>query len=159
MQMQSKGKKNGNKFKNAVIVTPDVANCFQNGLSALGMYKDRVEAKDTRLIEGSIDIDGCTRLIFPQANRWDYALCYNSEVYFIEVHSAQTSQVSKVLKKLQWLRDWLNEHAPELNKLKPKNKPAFYWIQSNNFQIQSHLPQYRKALNAGLKPIPKLILN
>ncbi len=157
--MQNKPNHTVNKFKNAVIATPDVADCYKSGLAALGIYKDRIVVGDTRLIDGSIDIDEGVKKKYADANRWDYAVSYNSEVYFVEVHSAQTSQVSKVLKKLQWLKDWLNEHAPEINKLKPKNSPAFYWIQSNNFQIQNHLPQYRKIRLAGLKPIPKLMLN
>ncbi len=147
-----------NKFKSAVEAIPHIANCYEGGLAALGKYKLKIELTEPRKVDGSVVIDESVRPLFPQANRWDYAISYNSEVYFIEVHSAQTSEVAVVLRKHRWLKDWLNEYAPELNAMKPKDKPAFYWIQSNNFQIQSHLPQYRQAINAGLKPIPKLRL-
>jgi len=71
-------------------------------------------------------------------------------------HSANTSEVRTVLNKLQWLKDWLNQHATEINKLKAY-KP-FYWIQSKGFAIPKTSPQYRAAANAGIKPIPKLNL-
>ncbi|TAK40761.1 MAG: hypothetical protein EPO28_09625 [Saprospiraceae bacterium] len=108
---------------------------------------------------GSLDIDGClaAQKMYPNDNRWDYALEYEAEVYFIEVHSAYTSQVSTVLKKLQWLKDWLKEHAPEIIKLRAKKQP-YYWIQSGKFGILPHASQYREAAQASILPISKLVL-
>ena len=95
--------------------------------------------------------------MYPRGNRWDYALEYEAEVYFIEVHSAYTSEVSTVLKKLQWLKDWLQKQAPEIIKLRAKKQP-YYWIQSGKFGILPHASQYRKAAQASILPIPKLVL-
>ncbi len=146
-------------FKQAVEATPDVATGFRTGLSALGDYSSKVSVTNTNQLQGSIDIDTCTTAKYPNDNRWDYAFAYKGEAFFIEVHSANTSEVSTVIKKLQWLKDWLNQKAPEINKLKAKKLPAFYWIQSKGFSIPKTSPQYRLAGSAGIKPIAKLRLD
>jgi hypothetical protein len=142
-------------FKTAVEDTPDIANCYQVGLKGLGKYSQKIELAETSHCSGSVDIDKCTSSKYPQSNRWDYALCYKSEVFFVEVHTANTGEVSTVLRKLQWLKDWLNSEAPEINKLKAKNTP-FVWIQSNSCHIKGK--QNFKAAQAGIKPIAKLSL-
>lgn len=146
-----------NKFKQAVEATSDVKTGFKSGLTALGNHSSKVSVKDSFLLEGSIDIDKCTERKYPNSNRWDYAFSYNGEVFFIEVHSAMTAEVSTVLRKLQWLEDWLIAEAPEINKLKAKSKPAFYWIQSKGFSILKTSSQYRAVVEKGLKPISKFV--
>lgn len=146
-------------FKEAVKATPDIATGYKTGLSAMGQYSRRVSAADTTRLQGSVDIDSYTSTKYPNANRWDYALAYKDEVFFIEVHSANTSEVKTVLKKLQWLKDWLNSEAPDINKLKAKSRNPFVWIQSKNFQIPKNSPQYFAANKAGLLPLKKLELN
>lgn len=156
MKNRSKMAKSKNGFKKAVEATPDIANGYRAGLSALGLHASKISVTSTALIEGSVDIDTCTTAKYPSSNRWDYVFSYDGKAYFIEVHSANTSEVTIVLNKLQWLKDWLNQHATEINKLKA-SKP-FYWIQSKGFSIPKTSPQYRAAVKAGLKPIPKLNL-
>ena len=58
---------------------------------------------------------------FANQTRWDYGLGYQpangrEQAVWVEVHSATTKEVSAVLRKLGWLRDWLEEHAEQLNK-------------------------------------------
>jgi hypothetical protein len=134
-----------------------VATAYQVGLKGLGKHSTKIQLADTSLCEGSMDIDTATTALYPNDARWDYAFCYKSEVFFVEVHTANTREVSAVLKKLQWLKDWLVEHAPEINKLKAAKTP-FVWIQSNNFQIPKTSPQYRVMVQKGMKPIAKLVL-
>ena len=143
-------------FKQAVEATPDIANGYKVGLGALGQYRNKINAADTRLFNGSVDIDNFTSRKYPNANRWDYALAYSQKVYFVEVHSANTSQVSTVIRKLKWLKDWLYSFAPEINKLKAQQ--PYYWIMSNNNQILRGSSQARRLSQAGLKPISCLIL-
>ena len=143
-------------FKTAVEETPDIATCYQLGLRGFGSYSNKVELTDNHQCSGSVDIDACTTRLYPQSNRWDYALCYESKVYFVEVHSANSGEVSTVLRKLQWLKDWLNEKAPEINKLKAPI--PFYWVQTSDYKIPKASPQYRQIIKAGLKPIAKLVL-
>lgn len=156
MSKAKKGKTN--TFQDAVKNTPDIANCYQVGLRGLGTYSNKVQLSDTSKCSGSVDIDACTTEKYPQLNRWDYALGYKEKVYFVEVHTANTGQVSTVLRKLQWLKDWLNTEAPELNKLKAQEQTPFVWIQTNGFSILKNSKQYREVVQAGLKPIAKLVL-
>lgn len=141
-------------IKKAIEATPDIANAYQTGLRAMGKYSVKIDLIGKA--EGSVDIDAALTGKHPNANRWDYAFGYNSRIYFVEVHSANTSEVSTVLKKLQWLKDWLNEHAPEMNK--HKAQPAFYWLQSGKFNILPNSSQYRLASQKNLLPIPKLVI-
>ena len=96
--------------------------------------------------------------LYPNENRWDYAIDYNGEVFFFEVHTANTSEVSTVLKKLSWLKDWLVQKAPEINALKATTKTPFYWVQSNGYHILRNSCQERLVVQQGLKPISKLSL-
>lgn len=145
-----------NRFKQAVAATPDVRNCYQPGLQALGNYSTKVEYGDSGLLEGSVDIDACTTEKYPQANRWDYAIGYASYAYFVEVHTANDSEVETVARKLQWLKDWLASEAPELQKIKAK-PVAYYWVRSGNKHLKAS-KYVRKAAALGIFPITKLTL-
>jgi hypothetical protein len=157
--MRNKKAKPAMTFKQAVEATPDIATGYKAGLTAMGAYSNRVSVAVTARLQGSVDIDSCTTTKYPNDNRWDYALSYKGEVFFVEVHSANTSEVRTVLRKFQWLKDWLNNKGPEINNLKAKNRSPFVWIQSKNFQIPKNTPQYLAAVKAGLLPIKQLELN
>lgn len=144
-------------FQIAVTNTPDIAECYQPGLQGLGPHSNKIELSDTRQCSGSVDLDTCTTHKYSQENRWDYFFCYKNEVFFVEVHSANTGEVSTVSNKLQWLKDWLEREAPEIKKLKAK-KNAFIWIQSKKFNIPRKSPQYLRVIQEGMKPIPRLKL-
>lgn len=146
-------------FQQAVTDTPDVTASFKAGLTAFGKYSNKIELSDTKQCNGSLDIDSAVTAKYPNDNRWDYALSYKSKVYFVEVHSANTGEVSTVLNKLRWLKDWLNTQAPEIDKLKVVDVTPYYWIQSGKFNILPNSPQFRRCVQEKLKPIPKLSLN
>jgi len=146
----------GNTFKTAVEATADVSNGHRPGLRALGAYSSKITLTNGSLCEGSVDIDSCTTAKYPNANRWDYCIGYNSSVYFVEVHSANTGGVTEVVKKLQWLKDWLNSEAPELTKIKAGQ--PFHWIRSGKYDILPNSPQARLAARHNIAPIGKLIL-
>lgn len=157
--MKSKKGKLKKAFKQAVEDTIDVAKCYQTGLNALGKYSSKIKVLNTHHLQGSVDIDTCTLLKYPNANRWDYVFAYKGEAFFVEVHTAKTGAVRTVLNKQQWLKDWLNEHAPEINNLKATSRDTFYWIQSKNFSIPKTAPQYRQAMQNNVIPISVLNLN
>lgn len=156
MPKNKKPTSNENAFRRAVSDTPEVANCYQAGLKALGKYSQKVVPANLSKCEGSLGIDACTLTIYPTQNRWDYALSYDSKVYFVEVHSAETGEVSTVLRKLQWLKDWLSQKAPEINKLKAD--APYFWIQSGRFSILKNSAQAKQIAQSGIRPIPKLSL-
>lgn len=143
-------------FKEAIEATPDVLTGYRVGLKALGDYAKKIEVENTRQLNGSVDIDDCTTHKYPNDNRWDYALAYNEEVYFVEVHTANTDQVSVVIKKLQWLKDWLNGQAPEINKLKA-GRP-FIWIPSGKNRILKSSSEARRISQAKIELVKSLKL-
>ena len=145
-----------NVFREAVESTPEIKNCYQPGLRVLGKYSSKVTLTDTSLCNGSIDIDECVKNKYPNSNRWDYCIGYNNLAYFVEVHSANTAEVSTMLNKLQWLKDWLNNNATELNKIKAS--PPYYWVMSGKYAIPSTSPQSRRMAQAGIKPTSRLNL-
>lgn len=145
-------------FRTAVESTEDVKTGFCPGLTALSSHSSKVKVSNKLNLCGSIDIDTCTRDLYPSENRWDYAFCYNGKVYFIEVHSAESSEVSTVIRKLEWLKRWLVERAPQINALKVKDEVAYYWIQSKRFRIPQTTPQFKLAIKHKIKPIKELHL-
>ncbi len=155
--MKTSKKKKASKrktFKEAVESTPNVSTGYKPGLRAFEKdHSKKIIAVNANL-KGSLFIDECLTAI-DQGNRWDYAFGYGEEVYFVEVHSANTSEVSTVLRKLTWLKDWLNHSAPEINKLKAKE--CYHWLQSGKFDILKNSPQYRLAIQSGI--LPKATLN
>lgn len=143
-------------FKEAVILTEDVKDCYKPGLQGLGKHSTKVILTNNKDCGGSLDIDACTTKLNPNDNRWDYAFAYNEKVYFIEVHTANTGEVTTVINKLNWLKTWLLEKAPEINQLKAES--PYYWIQSGKFNILPTSRQYRRIVAQGIKPVPKLSL-
>lgn len=134
----------------AVEKTPDVKGHCKVGLSALKGNREKVKASDTRKLFSSIDIDSAVKTICPNDSRWDYAIEYGNEVYFLEVHPGSTSNIVEVLKKLSWLKNWLTTRAPQINALKATSKSPYYWTYTNNFNVLKSSRQYRAMLQSGL---------
>lgn len=141
-------------FKEAIKNTPLLEKAFKNGLQALGSNSSKVKPTDTKKCEGSVDIDTAVKSIYPNASRWDYALGYDGTTHFIEVHTAKTDEVKPVLNKYQWMKDFLNTDAPELNK-EPKR---FHWIASGGNRILKGSVQARKLAQSGINMVGQLTL-
>lgn len=137
-------------FEQAVDATPDVYGKSTKGLSALGSNSKKIVTKNSKLLDGSLDIDSSVKKLYPEDSRWDYAVSYDKKIYFVEVHPAMTCEVDTVLKKLQWLKRWLKQSAPEIEKLKAER--PYHWIQTADNKIPSTTPQYRKLAETGLLP-------
>ena len=140
-------------FKQIVAATGDISKCYQVGLRGLGTHSNKVKLHDTTKCTGSVDLDTGTTAKYPNANRWDYFFCYKGQVYFVEVHGAKSDEVSTVIKKLKWLKEWLNNHATEINKIKAKTVTPYYWVQSHGFHIPRNSPQFRQAAQNGILPV------
>lgn len=144
-------------FKQAVQNTPDVSDKYCAGLGAFGRYAIKIRVPNPSKIEGSLDIDSATKDIYPEENRWDYAMCYDGEVFYIEIHPATTTEIAKMIKKLEWIKRWLSLKAPKINKLTTKTKNPYHWVQSANFDIPKHTLQYKALIK--YKIIPKSVWN
>jgi hypothetical protein len=161
--MPSRNKKNKKiTFRAAIKMTRDVQSCYQKNLQALKSSERRkVKLAIPDKCGGSLFIDQCLvdQGKYPNENRWDYAIDYNGEIIFIEFHSANTSEVETVIKKLEWLKIWLRQKAPEIDRLKSTTRFPYYWIQSSGFQIPLQSAQYRRIVQLNLKPISRLVLS
>ena len=139
-------------FQDAVAATPDIAFGYCIGLQALGANSAKITAPDMRLFGGSVDIDGCTRHLYPEESRWDYAFDYNGEVFYVEVHPAYEGDISEMEKKLTWLKTWLSTKAPEIKKRTAALNP-YCWIRSGRMGIPSTSSLNRRLVKLGLKPL------
>lgn len=154
--MKNKKVARSNAFVKAVKATEDIMTCHRPGLRALGRHSEKIALSQPTKCGGSVNIDECVREKYPAANRWDYVFSYSNKCYFVEVHTASTGEVSTVLRKLQWLIDWLNGRALKIKEMKAER--PFYWIASNGDHILKSSSQYRQITQAGLKPISRLAL-
>lgn len=98
-----------NPFQNAVKSIPEIKDGYCHGLQALGQNAQKVKFKDSKKLNGSVDIDKSTIALYPEANRWDYAIGYDGKAYFLEIHPANTSDVTPVIEKAKWLENWLQQ--------------------------------------------------
>lgn len=142
-------------FIEAVNNTSELSGHCKSGLSALGSDSSHVTANNPRLIDGSVDIDSCMTTSCPNDSRWDYVIGYNGNVFFVEVHPAQTSNVEEMIKKVVWLKNWLKGSAPDLLSLHKCG--IFHWIPSGKVKILSNSSQARKIAQNNLK-ITKTIM-
>ena len=152
-----KKRKTNNAFRKAIIATPEICCAYCNGLQAL-RRADAVKIKpgDKYKVDGSVDIDSAVKVLYPEANRWDYAIGYDAKVCFVEVHPAYTKEIDTMVKKFHWLKEWLKEMAPQLESI-PKMTPAYVWIQSGKSAILPTAKQSKILASIGL-PRPGLQL-
>lgn len=146
-------------FRKAVEDTPDVVNGYCFGLQALeNVDKSAVTLKDSRKVDGSLNIDKETKLLYPNEPRWDYAIGYDDKVFFVEVHPANTSNISEMAKKKEWLQKWLTSKAPSLNKL-PSGCPRFLWAATESgVHISKQASHIRKLAQLGFNPKRPVII-
>ncbi len=146
------------EFRKEIDKIPEIRGCFMAGLQALERdHSKKVRDYKNDKLEGSLDLDQCVKSIYPNSNRWDYIIGYNSKALFVEVHSAQTGEVTTMIKKLNWLKDWLNTKAPGLKKIKDKQTP-FIWLSSSKVDIPRYSSEYKRLAAAGIIPKSHLSL-
>ena len=128
------------------------------------------DLQDPQRLTGSINLDSALARQPDYANavRWDYGLGYRpaaerrEQAVWIEVHSATTKEVDRVLRKLQWLQDWLNAGAGCLKRMTDRADAdiRFVWIASGDrVDIPKNSPQARRLSQSALQgPWKKLRL-
>ena len=137
----AKAKKN-NTFKAAVDKCRELTGSYKAGLTALGANSEAIKASDNSLIDGSVDIDSALKAIRPNEARWDFAVGYSGEAFFVEVHPADTKNVNEMVNKVVWLKNWLASVAPDLKKLHKRG--CYHWIPSGRVKILKSSSQYKK---------------
>ena len=142
------------KFDRAVNNCPALAGALRSGLQALrSADKARVTCANTRCLTGSVDVDSALSQALPHQPRWDYAIGVKHDrvtdvVTWIEVHPASsTSEVEKVIAKLDWLKSWTAEHAPDLKRLTRE----YIWIATGKVAFSASSQQRKRLAVVGIQ--------
>jgi hypothetical protein len=143
-------------FKQAVERTAHLENSWRGGLQALRAQDARhIEAENTRHFRGSIDLDTAWQPLDPQGHRWDFGISYQHTdrekefVYWVETHTANDSEVDRVIHKAKWLLAWFQRGGRLLNAFERE----ILWISSGRTSFTLTAPQRKQMAAAGLKQI------
>lgn len=142
-------KSDTNVFKSVVDNTAELKDGYCRGLQALKGNSLKVSVSKQQNLLGSVDIDDCTKGLYPNASRWDYAIGYDQKAWFVEVHPANTSNVKEMLKKVEWLESWLKDKGSQLAEIRRDH--LHYWIPSGKVCISKTSPQYRSLAKHNLQ--------
>ena len=139
-------------FATAVKRTPSISEHLKGGLQALHNVDRRRVSCEGRNLRGSVAIDDALRRSHPNAARWDYAVGFGRErrhdsIVWLEVHPASSHHIGEVLDKLDWLKHWMRDEAPELGRF-PR---CFCWIASGAISFGRGGPQAKNLAEAGLR--------
>lgn len=128
-----------------------------------GSYRAQIQVSKGGSFTGSVDVDGHFKTAEPQSHRWDYGIgvqLTNGQelVCWVEPHPASsTSQVSKMLEKLAWLKSKLD--TPAFKKLKDMTQASghtgspYYWLRtvSGECRISANSKEARLLALHGLR--------
>lgn len=142
-------------FKQAVAKTPHLEGQWKSGLGALrSQDKLNIVPADPRRLSGSVDLDTALRKLqdHSQANRWDFAIGFQHSnlkrdfIYWVEIHTGSDREISVVLRKLEWLRQWLRgDGAPLAN-----FNCQFVWVPSGATKFTKRARQVKVLAGHGL---------
>lgn len=139
------------EFQIAVEETAEISSAYKAGLQAVKKCdKQKISASDLHKLNGSVDMDNAVKDLYPEENRWDYAIGYDNKVCFIEVHPAFTSEVETMLKKLAWLKQWLKNKAPKLSSIEKTQEP-YIWLSTKGIHILPNSSYSKKLATSGIK--------
>ena len=157
-------------FRQAVETAPSPVNgAWRPELQALDRANRRkVSCADTRRLTGRIDLDAALRPIprYANAPRWDYGIGYCppsgvERAVWIEVHKAETGEVSVVLDKLKGLRNWPVHDADQLRRMTDRGDAGgrYFWIATDKIRIPRTSPQARRLSQSGVRLVPRVSLD
>lgn len=145
-------------FTDAIQSVPEIADCLENGLQALGTNSRKIKVHSTRDLAGSVDIDTCLKRIYPNDPRWDYVFGYRDRIYYVEVHPAEnTRKIGEVTAKLEWLKQWRKLTAKNLEDL--EDQSTYHWISTGKTLSSLKRGKYRQMLAQNGIRGPDSVLN
>ncbi len=143
-------------FADAIRNSSLLTQAFKNGLQALSPADcQHVVVDNTRQLAGSLNLEDALRSSYPNPPIWDYGIGHRRAahgehtsdfVYWLEVHPATDGDIEPVLRKLTWLKSWLEKSAPALAKL-PRQ---FVWVSSGKTAFTQRSPQAKRMAEQGL---------
>jgi hypothetical protein len=120
------------------------------GLKALGPDSARVKIARPRRAAHSVALDAALAGALPHAPRWDYGIGLTAEggahVAWVEVHTATSSEVEAVLKKLAWLKQWLADGQDVC----AQSVRSFHWV-ATDAGVHIDSARRRRLNAAGLR--------
>lgn len=143
------------RFRKAVA-NSEVRGSYCAGLQALTERdRNRLSCQNPRKIRGSLNLDATLAQIYPNAARWDYGIGIRKTVstdkaIWIEVHPGDANQVSKIIEKLTWLKNWLHNNGRDLLTITENDYP-YVWVASGRVSFQRNSPQARRLASAGIR--------
>lgn len=131
-------------------------NEYKSGLTAIkNEHRRKIRIQDSRRLNGSMDIDKACRKSEPGAYRWDYLVVVNKNdnenLALIEIHgAAKSKEVGIVIKKKNWLLQWLAK--TELERFKKR----FIWLSTGSAKITAQ-SKYAKMLAVSGISLPRSV--
>ena len=124
-------------FRDTVEANQQIGSCYKQGIQALKKkHRNKVQPQNPGSLNGSVDIEACLDDPDEGESRWDYMVGYEEAAYFIEVHPADSKHVGEMVKKVNWLKQWLNRN-PKIKGLQANQDP-FRWVSTNGVHIQGN---------------------
>ncbi len=156
------------RFQDAVEqAAQPVDKAYAVGKQALeNKHRNLIKCEDERRMTGSINLDAALakRPEYASEPRWDYGLGYQAEkrpecAIWVEVHAATTYQVGAVVKKLDWLKKWLQSNEVELRRLTESAdaENRYIWIATNGVHIPRNSREFRILNMKGIHKVCKFL--
>jgi hypothetical protein len=140
-------------FRDAARACEQIRLHLREGLQGLrAVDRSRVTSATPRNLRGSANVDQATRRQYPNDARWDYVVGFrqgatNDSAIWVEVHPASsTASVGEVLRKLDWLKEWLKTDGKSLAQL----PSIFVWLATDSVAFRSGSSSRRKIAEAGV---------
>ncbi|HPB87902.1 MAG TPA: hypothetical protein PLP59_10300 [Thermotogota bacterium] len=125
-----------------------LSRCMQPGLQAIS-EKSKIKSVLPINIKRSVNIDACLQDRFPRDPRWDYLIIYTESeeiTFFVEIHEAKDSEVERVIKKVQWVRGFLEDQGINLRDYFHE----FHWLSSNGVHMSPNSLLAKKLARYGI---------
>ena len=126
-----------------------LAAAIRSGIQAIPSEKRQYIEESLRPgFSDSLDLDEATRAQYPEDARWDYLLGHtdSAHVVALEAHSAQTSQVSLVIRKRAASRRHLQDHLADGHQV-----AAWYWVASGRVDFVPHEKTLNRLSENGIE--------
>jgi hypothetical protein len=144
-------------FAAAIDATPHLQGQLKAGLQALPARDHaNLATSNPRRLVGSVFVDDALKTVYPQANRWDYAIATVDDkgketVHWVEVHGAQNETDAKeLIRKRKWLETWWSGDGRQIAALKPR--VIVYLSSSGSVGLSKLTPVYRQLAELGMLP-------
>ena len=135
-------------FAEIIQNTSEIAHCLRSGLQALGADSRKIEVNATRDLSGSVNIDSCVADSYPNDPRWDYVFGYKDHIFYVEVHPGTTGEVSTIVNKLNWLKQWRRRLITGLEA--SQHNSSYHWVFSGKTAITKNSKYSRMLVQNGI---------